>query len=1193
MRNLKRALSLTLASVMLLGMMVVGSSAAGFPDVDDTKNVEAIEVLQAVAVMVGDKDTGNFRPDAPVSRAEMAVIMSNLLGLTTSYYVSTCPFDDVSGSYAWARGPVGAAYASKVVSGRTATTFDPAATVTAVEAASMIMRGLGYFQHTGDFADGFNVATVRQANLIGLFSGIKGDATTPLTRNQVAQMALNALQANIVDFTGTPGIKFDGVEVGYKAEYTPRTSPDGKYAAIGDLVSNIGTTDQYYVQLGEELYDGDLRLDDTTDAFGAPARRWSYKSEEIGTYAKNELLHKEYTTKVTGRDLYDLLGANVIKGWDIYVAIDGETNPTVNTLMFDDSDMTRNNNEGVGDTDKGVLTQVYMDTTNKEVYIVVINTYLAKATEDYDAKNEEVDLDIFALATTSKHTSRNPDYIKNAIARTKDGYVYSTSVTVEDEDIDVSGVKDGDKFLVTVADGKVQTMVAPEVVADVSIDSFKYNKDVTVEGKTYEYANTAKYDDEVLEQYSNTNLKDTTFNVILDKYGYLIGIEQNQDPDQYVFLAGIDGKYSPLSTRTADANIIHMDGTMETVSVNFAKSSPVVDKAGTPKLEEGGDWTDGDTRDFSQINTWCTYGVDSKGVYTLKEVLPTFPAKGTKVAQSVMDADTYTTGNDGKWGNDKGEIKIDKKNVSLVGIGTAKVYGNDNTVYINAETKAVKTSTVANSYRLIIDDVESITTGTKKVSLTVADQDPTGLDGSTKAKATPAANEIYPLFKDNGYIIAVVTLDGEDDGATKTYAYIHSDDVKRETYNKADDEWTWVREAIVDGKVVDLREVGDGTGLSVLDDELDQNNWYELKVDADGNVKSATPIEVDDATLANSPHGETGAANADNAKDYVFCVDYTNHIGNNAEYPKFVGLEEMVDDAIADNDTVILFRNGFTAVEDEDTITYKDGTLYVNDDDVKGFDVSPEVKTVLCLSDGEGNAFDDVDDSFTGYAGLERAIRNLDSNFTGDLSVVFEKGSAVVIIFNDTTDVEEEDDDDGPDGAEVVGYEMTALDAMRIDVYGASTLNPADTLKYLRSIGAKDISVSSAKWNFTLDGVPYSGVTITYQQVYKTGTVKLAADGANDAGYPLADFTVVKKAGTPEYAADDTVITYTVTYKGSSVDTNDKIALTVTNGNMDTAVSVADGTNDFSATKSWEVKMSINAADAGETTVTVKVTAVA
>lgn len=105
--------------------------------------------------------------------------------------------------------------------------------------------------------------------------------------------------------------------------------------------------------------------------------------------------------------------------------------------------------------------------------------------------------------------------------------------------------------------------------------------------------------------------------------------------------------------------------------------------------------------------------------------------------------------------------------------------------------------------------------------------------------------------------------------------------------------------------------------------------------------------------------------------------------------------------------------------------------------------------------------------------------------------------------------------------------------------------------------------------------------------------MKLAADAANDAGYPLTDFTVVKKAGTSEYAADDTVITYTVTYKGSSVDTNDKIEILATNGNMDSASNHADATNDFSATKSWDVSMTINAHDAGETTLTIKVTAVA
>ena len=74
MRNLKRALSLTLASVMLLGMMVVGAGAASYPDVDDNDNVEAIDVLNAVEVMIGRQ--GNFEPDEAVNRHEMAVIMA-------------------------------------------------------------------------------------------------------------------------------------------------------------------------------------------------------------------------------------------------------------------------------------------------------------------------------------------------------------------------------------------------------------------------------------------------------------------------------------------------------------------------------------------------------------------------------------------------------------------------------------------------------------------------------------------------------------------------------------------------------------------------------------------------------------------------------------------------------------------------------------------------------------------------------------------------------------------------------------------------------------------------------------------------------------------------------------------------------------------------------------------------------------
>ena len=48
MRNLKRALSLALAAVMLIGMMVVGASAASyddFTDRDEIVNKDAVSMI--------------------------------------------------------------------------------------------------------------------------------------------------------------------------------------------------------------------------------------------------------------------------------------------------------------------------------------------------------------------------------------------------------------------------------------------------------------------------------------------------------------------------------------------------------------------------------------------------------------------------------------------------------------------------------------------------------------------------------------------------------------------------------------------------------------------------------------------------------------------------------------------------------------------------------------------------------------------------------------------------------------------------------------------------------------------------------------------------------------------------------------------------------------------------------------------
>ena len=118
MRNLKRALSLAVASVMMIGMMVVGTGAVSYADVTSEDNQEAIEVLQTVGIMVGDTD-GNFNPDANVTRNEMAVIMSNLMDYNVTAYAGTTPFTDVPD---WAEPYVAACYLNGITGGTSETT---------------------------------------------------------------------------------------------------------------------------------------------------------------------------------------------------------------------------------------------------------------------------------------------------------------------------------------------------------------------------------------------------------------------------------------------------------------------------------------------------------------------------------------------------------------------------------------------------------------------------------------------------------------------------------------------------------------------------------------------------------------------------------------------------------------------------------------------------------------------------------------------------------------------------------------------------------------------------------------------------------------------------------------------------------------------------------------------------------------
>ena len=369
MRNLKRALSLLLSSAMVLGMMVMGSSAASYTDVTSKENVEAIEVLKAVGVMTGDQN-GNFNPNKQVTRAEMAVVMANLLDLKVEDFKgASLPFTDVP---EWAVPYVAACYADGITAGISATEYGSNNSVTTAQAALMMMKALGYFQNASDFGSDWQVATVKQGSTINLFDGIEAGASTAMTRNDVAQIALNTLEATMVETDGTNTTITTGditINTG-DTKYVEVAKAGTKYNAIDSANNGSGKN---YVQLGEELFDGDLKkISGTTDAMGRPATGWTYKSSSVGTYAEAP----DYTAYVTSsNNTLAKVVDSISKKFDesgATKALNGATN-TLSPLSIGD------------------YVEIYMDADDAEAieYIAVTHKSVAKLTGDAATKESD------------------------------------------------------------------------------------------------------------------------------------------------------------------------------------------------------------------------------------------------------------------------------------------------------------------------------------------------------------------------------------------------------------------------------------------------------------------------------------------------------------------------------------------------------------------------------------------------------------------------------------------------------------------------------------------------------------------------------------------------------------------------------------------------------------------------------------
>ena len=90
MRNLKRALSLALAAVMVLGK-------------DEIDHAEAVQVMVALNVIAGKEDGSFYDPTGTLTRAEMAKIVSYVMngGVEPVMAIKPVPtYSDIDGHWA-------------------------------------------------------------------------------------------------------------------------------------------------------------------------------------------------------------------------------------------------------------------------------------------------------------------------------------------------------------------------------------------------------------------------------------------------------------------------------------------------------------------------------------------------------------------------------------------------------------------------------------------------------------------------------------------------------------------------------------------------------------------------------------------------------------------------------------------------------------------------------------------------------------------------------------------------------------------------------------------------------------------------------------------------------------------------------------------------------------------------------------
>ena len=629
---MKKLLALVLALVMSMSLVTISNAA--FKDADKIDYKEAVDVMNAVGVFVGD-EKGNFNAKENLTREQAAKIIAYLeLGSKAAdAMVGGNTFTDVASSR-WSAGFIAYCAQAGIVSGVGDGKFDPAGQLTALQFGKMLLVELGYDAKAEKMVGtDWAINTSKLMATAKLMDGIDGSVNQVLTREKAAQMCLNALEAPMVTYeTKGSSITVNGADINFGASVAKYET--STIAKDQNISSQKLTSGEYTVELGEKLYK-DLKKLGTTDAFMRSATEWKLKAASIGTYADKADATYTAATKISA--IYADLGLSdgiskskvtmYVDGTDVNYATDSSTKNFVK-----------------GETTKvgadGSLLNVYYDNDAETITLVLINTYVGEVGAVY------------------KQSSTKDAYVT---IKTGDGYT-KPATTIKSE-YKTDAFAKGDIVAYTYSnksggDG-IQSMALAEKVTG-KMSTFTTAGSVTVGGTKYD-AN-AKSVATVKETLNGDVDNGTEVTAYLDAYGYVLYLKANTSKQYAVVLdygagsrlesARVKLLFTDGTTKKVDLDkAVYMDGTTEKLATIVSGTSTAANEVSKYDIVSYTISSDGYkltlVANAAQTSTSANDKVITNGSPAMKFAGTTLPADGetiflTETKKSSTSNTTYS-----------------------------------------------------------------------------------------------------------------------------------------------------------------------------------------------------------------------------------------------------------------------------------------------------------------------------------------------------------------------------------------------------------------------------------------------------------------------------------------------------------------------------------------------------------------------